>query len=43
MDREKLDKLFAWLKECPYPYKYRYDMDGTITIIFTKEKQNDTT
>ncbi len=37
MDREKLDKLFAWLKECPYPYKYRFDMDGTITITFTKE------
>ena len=43
MDREKLDKLFAWLKECPYPYKYRFDMDGTITITFTKEIQNDTT
>ena len=43
MDRETLDKLFAWLKKCPCKYKYRFDMDGTITITFTKEMQNETT
>jgi hypothetical protein len=41
MDREKLDKLFAWLKECPYPYKYRFDMDGTITITFIGDMRDD--
>tara|TARA_R100000388_G_C7115090_1_gene98363 strand:+ start:309 stop:464 length:156 start_codon:yes stop_codon:yes gene_type:complete len=42
-DREKIDMLFDWLEQCPFPYKYRYDMDGkvTITLYNDKDKKND--